>query len=101
MPRKPTKPKEGNPIRGATPAREYEIGDQVFFSFAGTAGVGPFIGQLREDATCLVLASSPEDAGLEMPAAYCSPTGHIEPQLGHAYRREYMNRFPKKMLGKV
>jgi hypothetical protein len=49
----------------------------------------------------LVLASSLKDPGVEMPAAYCSPTGHIEPQLGHAYRREYMKRFPKKMLGKV
>jgi hypothetical protein len=97
MPRKPTKPKERNPIRGATPAREYEIGDQVFFSFAGTAGQGLFIGQLREDATCLVLASSLEDPGVEMPAAYCSPTGHIEPQRGHMYRRENMKRFPKKL----
>jgi hypothetical protein len=36
-----------------------------------------------------------------MPASAFSPTGYIEPQLGHAYRREYMKRFPKKMLGKV
>jgi hypothetical protein len=48
MPRKPAK--QRNPIRGATPARDYEIGDQVFFSFAGTSGEGLFIGQLREDA---------------------------------------------------
>ena len=99
MPRKPAKQKPRNPIRGATPARDYEIGDEVFFSFAGTAGEGLFIGQLREDATCLVLASSSEDPGLEMPTAYCTPTGHIEPQVGHSYRREYMKRFPKKLLG--
>jgi hypothetical protein len=73
--------------------------DEVFFSFAGTIGEALFIGQLREDATCLVLASSPEDPGLEMPPAYCSPIGHIDPQLGHTYRREYMKRFPKKLLG--
>jgi len=45
MPRKPAK--QRNPIRGATPARDYEIGDEVFFSFAGTAGEGLFIGQDR------------------------------------------------------
>jgi hypothetical protein len=38
---------------------------------------------------------------LEMPAAYCSPTGHIEPKLGHDYRREYMKQFPKKLLGGI
>jgi hypothetical protein len=47
MPRKPAKQKPRNPIRGATPARDYEIGDEVFFSFAGTAGEGLFIGQDR------------------------------------------------------
>jgi hypothetical protein len=99
MPRKPAKQKQRNPVRGATPARDYEIGDQVLLSLGGTAGEALFIGQLREDATCLVLASSPEDPGLEMPAAYCSPTGHIEPQLGHTCRREHMKRFPKKLLG--
>ena len=45
MPRKPTKSR--NPVRGATPAGDYEIGDQAFFSFAGTAGEGLFIGQDR------------------------------------------------------
>ena len=85
MPRKPAKQKSRNPTRGATPARDYEIGDEVFSSFAGTAGEGLFIGLLREDATCLVLAVSAEQA-VEMPATHCSPTGHIEPQLGHTYR---------------
>jgi hypothetical protein len=47
---------------------------------------------------CLVLAI-PGPSVLEMPAAYCSPTGHIEPQLGHSYRQEYMKQFPKKLLG--
>src|ERR1044071_8373605 len=72
MPRKPAEQKSRNPTRGATPARDYEIGDEVFFSFAGTAGEGLFIGQLREDATCLVLARSAELV-IEMPGAYCSP----------------------------
>jgi hypothetical protein len=99
MPRKPAKHKPRNPTRGATPARDYEIGDQVFFSFAGTAGEGLFIGQLREDATCLVLAV-PGEPGLAVPATCCSPTGHIEPKLGgHDCRRAYMKQFPKKLLG--
>jgi hypothetical protein len=42
-----------------------------------------YIGQLREDATCLFLASSPEDPGLEMPAAACSP---IRGAVRHAAR---------------
>ena len=70
----------------------------MFFSFAGTADEGLFIGQLREDATCLVLALSGGQI-IEKPAAACSPTGHIQPKLGHDYRREYMKRFPKKLLG--
>jgi len=56
MPRKPAK--QRNPIRGATPARDYEIGDGVFLSYAGSAGEGLFIGLLREDATYLALALS-------------------------------------------
>ena len=96
MPRKPAK--QRSPVRGATPAGDYEIGDQVFFSFAGTAGEAMFLGQLREHPSTLVLALSAEQV-VEMPASACSPTGPIEPQLGHTYRREYIKRFPKKLLG--
>jgi len=96
MPRKATK--ERNPLRGATQAADYQIGDEVFFSFAGAAGEALFVGQSKDDPSALVLAL-PGGQVIEMPASACSPTGHIDPQLGHGYRREYMKRFPRKMKG--
>ena len=38
MPRKPTKPTQRYPIRGATPAGAYEIGGEVFFSCSSRLG---------------------------------------------------------------
>jgi hypothetical protein len=83
--------KERDPVRGATPARDYEIGDEVFFSFAGTAGKGLFIGQLREDATCLVLAVSGHP-GLAIPVSCCSPTGDVDVRLSDR------GRLPKRYI---
>jgi len=91
MPRKPRK--QRNPIRGARLPGDHEIGDEVFFSFAGAGGEGLLIGQLRVDQSTLVLAIS-EGQVIEMPPAYYSPAGHIDPQLGHSIRREYLKRFP-------
>jgi hypothetical protein len=69
----------------------------VLLSFAGTAAEGLFIGQLRENATCLVLALSAEQF-VEMPVVYCSPTGHIERNWAKL-SGGYVKRLPKKLLG--
>jgi hypothetical protein len=49
MPRKPAKPKQRNPIRGATPAGDYQVADEVLFTHGGAGGEALVIGQLRED----------------------------------------------------
>ena len=94
MLRKPAK--ERNPIRGATLARDYSVGDEVLFTYGGTAGAALVVGQLRDDPTCLVLAFSDEST-IEMPAAYCSPTGVVHRQLGYRYRSAYERLFSRKL----
>lgn len=89
-----------NPIRGATPACDYQIGDQAFFPFAGIAGEGLCIANSGTMPNFLVLALS-QDPGFVLPAAYCSPTRHMEPQLGHRYRKKYLEQLPTKLLGSV
>lgn len=88
--------KERNPVRGATPARAYRVGDEALFTHGGTAGAALVIGQLRDDPTCLVLAMS-DQSTIEMPAAHCSPTGVIHRQLGYRYRSAYERLFPGKL----
>jgi len=79
-------------------ATTYRPGDIVFFSTDGVSGEAMVIGYSAEDKDALIVAIG--SVFTELDVASCSPTGRSEPPPGASCRREYMKRFPKKLLGK-
>lgn len=72
--------------------RDYKVGDFVHFVLGTTAGVGTFIGRLKQtpDVLVIVLGAQP----VEIDAADCTPMAGGRPAEAESWRRSYLKQHP-------